>query len=75
MTVTPGHGTLEDRLSGVLVKAKTGTLDGISALSGYVWLERLQTWAEFSILGANISKSTAIAIEDKVVRTLSNYGR
>jgi D-alanyl-D-alanine carboxypeptidase/D-alanyl-D-alanine-endopeptidase (penicillin-binding protein 4) len=72
---TPGSGTLEDRLAGVLVKAKTGTLDGVSSLSGYVWLQRLQTWAEFSILGSNISKSTAVAIEDKVVRTLFSYGR
>ena len=44
----PGEGTLEHRLHGVNVHAKTGTLEDISALSGWVWLSRLKTWAEFS---------------------------
>jgi D-alanyl-D-alanine carboxypeptidase/D-alanyl-D-alanine-endopeptidase (penicillin-binding protein 4) len=66
-----GRGTLEGRLSGVKVRAKTGTLDGISALSGWVWLERSSTWAEFSILSHGLSKSDAMAIENTVVRTLA----
>lgn len=71
----PGEGTLEDRLAGVPVVAKTGTLDGISALSGSVYLSKLGVWAEFSILGSGISKSTAVAIENKVVRLLWQYGK
>jgi D-alanyl-D-alanine carboxypeptidase len=66
---------LEDRLGGVRVRAKTGTLIGVSALSGYVWLERRATWAEFSILSAGTSKSTAVRIEDAVVRILSDRAR
>jgi D-alanyl-D-alanine carboxypeptidase/D-alanyl-D-alanine-endopeptidase (penicillin-binding protein 4) len=69
----PGQGTLEHRLSGVQVTAKTGTLDEISALSGYVWLDRLGTWAEFSILSIGMTKSHAISIEDQIVRTLTRY--
>lgn len=67
---TGDQGTLEDRLNGVQVRAKTGTLTDISALSGWVWLEEEETWAEFSILSSGMSKTTAAAIEDSIVRTL-----
>jgi D-alanyl-D-alanine carboxypeptidase/D-alanyl-D-alanine-endopeptidase (penicillin-binding protein 4) len=70
-----GQGTLDDRLGGIPVRAKTGTLIGVSALSGYVWLDRRDTWAEFSILSAGVSKSTAVRIEDAVVRILSGRAR
>jgi serine-type D-Ala-D-Ala carboxypeptidase/endopeptidase (penicillin-binding protein 4) len=66
-----GEGTLASRLDGVPVRAKTGTLTAISALSGYVWLERSGTWAEFSILSRGLSKERAVAIENAVVRILS----
>jgi D-alanyl-D-alanine carboxypeptidase len=66
-----GQGTLEGRLTSVTVRAKTGTLDGISALSGWVWLERSNAWAEFSILSRGLSKSDAVVIENTVVRTLA----
>jgi serine-type D-Ala-D-Ala carboxypeptidase/endopeptidase (penicillin-binding protein 4) len=71
----PGQGTLRHRLKGVLVRAKTGTLRRISALSGWVWLEHRQAWAEFSILSSGISIYSAKAIEDKVVRILAERGR
>jgi D-alanyl-D-alanine carboxypeptidase/D-alanyl-D-alanine-endopeptidase (penicillin-binding protein 4) len=67
-----GQGTLKDRLNGIVVRAKTGTLEGISALSGWVWLERSDTWAEFSILSRGLSKTAAVRIENRVVRALSN---
>jgi D-alanyl-D-alanine carboxypeptidase/D-alanyl-D-alanine-endopeptidase (penicillin-binding protein 4) len=67
----PGEGTLEDRLNGVRVHAKTGTLDGVSALSGWVWLRRPQSWAEFSILSRGMAKTTAVDIENEVVRILT----
>lgn len=66
------QGTLEDRLIGVKVRAKTGTLIGISTLSGWVWLEREGTWAEFSIMSREMSKSAAVAIEDRIVRIVAN---
>jgi D-alanyl-D-alanine carboxypeptidase len=59
----------------VLVRAKTGTLRRISALSGWVWLEHRQAWAEFPILSSGVSLSSVKAIEDKVVRILSERGR
>lgn len=67
-----GQGTLEGRLGSVLVHAKTGTLIDVSALSGWVWLERSQEWAEFSILSSGISASTAKSIENKIVRIVAN---
>jgi D-alanyl-D-alanine carboxypeptidase/D-alanyl-D-alanine-endopeptidase (penicillin-binding protein 4) len=66
------QGTLEDRLIGVKVRAKTGTLIAISTLSGWVWLERESTWAEFSIMSRGMSKAAAVAIEDRIVRIAAN---
>src|SRR5204863_7270546 len=66
----PGDGTLEDRLHGVPVRAKTGTLENISALSGYLLLTRTGEWAEFSILSSGFWPSTEKDIEDAIVRTL-----
>lgn len=68
-----GQGTLEDRLTGVKVRAKTGTLIAISALSGWVRLEQEGTWAEFSIMSRGMSKSAAVAIEDRIVRIVGNH--
>lgn len=66
------QGTLEGRLGGVKVRAKTGTLIDISTLSGWVWLEKIDDWAEFSIMSAGMSKAEASAIEDRIVRIVSN---
>ena len=68
---TGGQGTLEDRLHGVKVRAKTGTLDGVSALSGWVWLEKEGAWTEFSILSRGMPKWIASSIEDAIVRVLT----
>ena len=67
-----GQGTLRERLHGVQVRAKTGTLTGISALSGWVWLERSESWAEFSILSSGMPKWTASGLEDRIVRLVQN---
>jgi D-alanyl-D-alanine carboxypeptidase/D-alanyl-D-alanine-endopeptidase (penicillin-binding protein 4) len=69
---TGDQGTLEDRLIGVKVRAKTGTLIAISTLSGWVWLEREGAWAEFSIMSRGMSKSAAVVIEDRIVRIVAN---
>ncbi|HET7482613.1 MAG TPA: D-alanyl-D-alanine carboxypeptidase [Actinomycetota bacterium] len=66
------QGTLEDRLRGVKLRAKTGTLDNISALSGWVWLDRMDTWGAFSILSGGMTKTTASEIEDRIVRILAS---
>jgi serine-type D-Ala-D-Ala carboxypeptidase/endopeptidase (penicillin-binding protein 4) len=66
-----GAGTLSGRLSGLTVRAKTGTLiRGVSALSGWVWLERSGRWATFSILSHGLGKDRAVALEDAIVRFL-----
>jgi D-alanyl-D-alanine carboxypeptidase/D-alanyl-D-alanine-endopeptidase (penicillin-binding protein 4) len=65
------QGTLEGRLPKILLRAKTGTLDHASALSGWVWLQRSKQWAEFSILSSGFSEWTAKGIEDQIVRVIS----
>lgn len=70
-----GQGTLEHRLREVSVRAKTGTLEDVSALSGWVYAERLNAWVEFSILGSRISKSTAVHLEDRIVKILAEHAR
>jgi serine-type D-Ala-D-Ala carboxypeptidase/endopeptidase (penicillin-binding protein 4) len=70
-----GQGTLEHRLREVSVRAKTGTLEDVSALSGWVYAERLDAWVEFSILSSRISKSTAIHLEDRIVKILAEHAR
>lgn len=67
---TGGEGTLKERLHDVRVRAKTGTLDEVSALAGWVWLEKTGDWAEFAILSRGIDKSGAVQVEDKVIRLL-----
>ncbi|MGH7425896.1 MAG: D-alanyl-D-alanine carboxypeptidase, partial [Candidatus Methylomirabilales bacterium] len=67
-----GQGTLKGRLAGVRVRAKTGTLEDVSALSGWVWLEKEGAWAEFSILSGGMPKWQASRIEDRIVRLLAS---
>jgi D-alanyl-D-alanine carboxypeptidase/D-alanyl-D-alanine-endopeptidase (penicillin-binding protein 4) len=70
-----GQGTLEHRLHGVRVRAKTGSLEDVSTLSGWVYSRRLDAWIEFSILCQGMPKSTASEIEDRVVRILEDHAR
>jgi D-alanyl-D-alanine carboxypeptidase/D-alanyl-D-alanine-endopeptidase (penicillin-binding protein 4) len=70
---TPGQGTLQGRLAGVRVHAKTGTLDFVSALSGWVWLSQLGTWAQFSILDRGMQPWVSKPMEDAIVRAVANY--
>jgi D-alanyl-D-alanine carboxypeptidase len=72
---TGGQGTLRDRLHHAKIRAKTGTLTSISALSGWVWSDHLDTWIEFSILSSGTSKTTASRIEDQIVKILQASAR
>jgi D-alanyl-D-alanine carboxypeptidase len=67
-----GEGTLAGRLSGVPVRAKTGTLfeTPVSALSGYITSANGRRVA-FSVLSRGLDKSAAVAIEDAVVRIVA----
>ena len=68
-------GTLRRRAKGTPARgnlhAKTGTLSGHSALSGFVWLSRLGVWAQFSILDRGMSYTTEKSLEDAIVRTIA----
>ena len=66
-----GQGTLKDRLAHVRVRAKTGTLDNVSALTGWVWSDAAGTWIEFSLLTSGMDEYKAKTIEDRVVRVLA----
>jgi len=68
-----GQGTLEGRLVHVRVRAKTGTLTDISALSGWVWSDRADGWVAFSILDDGMDKTDSIRIEDAIVALVSRY--
>jgi D-alanyl-D-alanine carboxypeptidase/D-alanyl-D-alanine-endopeptidase (penicillin-binding protein 4) len=71
---TAGQGTLTGRLLGLRVRAKTGTLlKQVSALSGWVWLQRSRRWAEFSILSRGLSKPQAVVLEDEVVSIIAKH--
>ncbi len=69
---TGGEGTLASRLIGLPVHAKTGTLfvRPTSTLSGYVTTRNGRTVA-FSVLTHDLPESTAVGIEDAVVRALA----
>jgi D-alanyl-D-alanine carboxypeptidase/D-alanyl-D-alanine-endopeptidase (penicillin-binding protein 4) len=70
-----GTGTLENRLRGVHVRAKTGTLGNVSALAGWVRLRKSGTFAEFAILSRGLAKSRAVSLEDRIVRTVHKHAR
>ncbi len=67
---TGGEGTLEDRLQGIPIRAKTGSLIEVSALSGWLGLRRVDQRAEFSILSTGLPKWVAADLEDRIVRIL-----
>jgi serine-type D-Ala-D-Ala carboxypeptidase/endopeptidase (penicillin-binding protein 4) len=70
-----GQGTLEDRLGSVPLRAKTGTLNNVSALSGWVWSKRHSRWLAFSIMSRGMAKSTAVNLEDRIVKILNERAR
>ena len=72
---TGGQGTLDDRLQGIPLRAKTGSLSGISALSGWIRLSRTDEWAEFSILSGGLSYYGAKSLEDRIVRLIHSAAR
>jgi serine-type D-Ala-D-Ala carboxypeptidase/endopeptidase (penicillin-binding protein 4) len=68
----PGVGTLRDRLDGVTLRAKTGTLEDVSALSGWVRSDVDGTWIAFSILSSHFDYDMAKTIEDRIVRVIAS---
>jgi serine-type D-Ala-D-Ala carboxypeptidase/endopeptidase (penicillin-binding protein 4) len=70
---TAGEGTLRTRFEGLDVKAKTGSLDSVSCLSGFVWLSNGEP-VIFSIMMNHFSSATSEArkLQDAIVRTIRN---
>ena len=70
---TGGEGTLTSRLGGLVLRAKTGTLDEHSALTGYLVSAYGQT-VGFSILVNNVEQTwSGVEIEDKILHTLAAW--
>lgn len=69
-------GTLRYRLSGVPVYAKTGSLAGVSSLSGYV-KTRLGQLIAFSVIlnNDNASECSLKEAEDRIIRTIAGYDK
>ncbi|BAC13318.1 penicillin binding protein [Oceanobacillus iheyensis HTE831] len=66
-------GTLRERMKGLSVKAKTGTIEGVSTLSGYIKMETDQR-VIFSILLNNlIDGEIGKEIEDEIVTYLHEH--
>jgi len=70
-----GQGTLRHRLRGVRVRAKTGTLDHVSALSGWVWNEPTDHWVAFSMLTSGMEEYPAKDLEDRIAQVLANHAK
>lgn len=69
----PGKGTLADRLQGVAFQGKTGTLDMVVALSGYVRTKNGQDVVVSVIVNHYLGPSSEVrAIADDFVREAAN---
>jgi len=70
-----GEGTLRHRLGGIRIRAKTGTLDNVSALSGWVWNGPTDGWITFSMLTSGMAEYAAKDLEDRVAKVLANRAK
>lgn len=70
---TGGEGTLESRLGGLTLRAKTGTLDRHSGLSGYLVSAYGQT-VGFAILVNDLDATwSAVELQDRLIHTLAAW--
>ena len=78
LPVSGRSGTLRERdfdLPQGQVRAKTGTIDGVSSLAGYLVSRRGNKYAFAIITNSSRSKAEAVQIEDRFVRALYNDPR
>jgi D-alanyl-D-alanine carboxypeptidase/D-alanyl-D-alanine-endopeptidase (penicillin-binding protein 4) len=70
------QGTLDNRMGGTAAagrcRAKTGTLDGVSTLSGYCRARQGRRLA-FSILMNGVDVYTAHGLQDRMVASIARY--
>lgn len=72
---SPGEGTMRHRLGGLVVRAKTGTLNNHSGLTGYVVTAYGETVA-FSILVNDVNTTwPAVDFQDDFVAMLARWDR
>lgn len=70
-----GEGTLQSRLGGALVRAKTGTLNNHTGLTGYVVTAYGQT-VGFSILVNDVKEVwPGVELQDRIVSLLSGWNQ
>jgi D-alanyl-D-alanine carboxypeptidase/D-alanyl-D-alanine-endopeptidase (penicillin-binding protein 4) len=76
LSVAGVDGTLETRLRGTAAAAKTGTLSGVSALSGYVRSADGELFA-FSMIAGNFLApvKTAEEVQDRALLRLASFRR
>jgi hypothetical protein len=43
----------------------------VSALSGWIWLQKRRRWGEFAVLSRVLRKPQAIALEDELVAIIA----
>ncbi|MDX2064774.1 MAG: D-alanyl-D-alanine carboxypeptidase [Fimbriimonadaceae bacterium] len=69
----PGVGTLSSRLEGIAFDGKTGSLDAVSALSGYVYAPNGREYRMSLIMNHyRCATSDARALQDEFVRAISS---
>lgn len=71
------QGTLYDRLRGTVAegrcRAKTGTIDGVSTLSGYCTTKAEKRLLAFSILMNGVDIDRARTYQDRIVKSIARY--
>jgi len=73
LAVAAKSGTLKKRdfiPATMVLRGKTGTLDGVSSLAGYLYTKQGKKLAFAIIQNGVSSKNTAIIVEDKLIRAL-----
>lgn len=68
----PGEGTLRSRLAGIGFAGKTGSLDSVSALSGFLKRENGELWRVSVIINHTIAPASSIKqIENRLYEAMS----
>lgn len=63
-------GTMQNRLTAISVQAKTGTIDSVSSLSGYVETKRGENVIFSILINSLLDEESGPEIEDKIVRMI-----
>lgn len=66
-------GTLRYRMEEMDVQAKTGTIYGVSTLSGYVEMDSGDRFIFSIMLNNLIDEENGLAIEDKIIKIIANH--